>query len=46
MESVTMRAVGYVRSPFEQTAQIPKRHGAEHTAGGVLEILPELEAGS
>jgi tRNA-Thr(GGU) m(6)t(6)A37 methyltransferase TsaA len=45
MESVTMRPVGFVRSPFTETSQIPKGPGAEHRAEGVLEILPELEAG-
>jgi tRNA-Thr(GGU) m(6)t(6)A37 methyltransferase TsaA len=45
VESVTMRPVGFVRSPFTETAQIPKGPGAEHKAEGVLELLPELEAG-
>jgi tRNA (adenine37-N6)-methyltransferase len=45
VESVTMRPVGFVRSPFTETAQIPKGPGAEHTAEGVIELLPELEAG-
>jgi tRNA-Thr(GGU) m(6)t(6)A37 methyltransferase TsaA len=45
VESVTMRPVGFVRSPFTQTSQIPKGPGAEHSAEGVLELLPELEAG-
>jgi len=45
MESVTMRPVGLVRSPFREASQIPKGPGAEHTAEGVLEILPELEVG-
>ena len=40
-----MRPVGFVRSPFTETAQIPKGPGAEHNAEGVLELLPELEAG-
>ena len=40
-----MRAVGTVRSPFTETSSIPKGPGAEHTAEGVLEILPELEEG-
>jgi tRNA-Thr(GGU) m(6)t(6)A37 methyltransferase TsaA len=45
MESVRLRPVGFVRSPFTETAQIPKGPGAEHRAEGVLEILPELQAG-
>src|SRR6266545_8250142 len=40
-----MRPVGYVRTSFTETSQIPKGHGAEHAAEGILEILPELEAG-
>jgi tRNA (adenine37-N6)-methyltransferase len=42
---VTMRPVGFVRSAFTATAQIPKGPGAEHTAEGVIEILPEFEVG-
>ena len=45
MESVTMQPVGFVRSPFTDTAQIPKGLGAEHTADGLIEIRPELERG-
>ena len=41
----TMRPIGRVRSPFTDTGQIPKGPGAEHSAEGVLEIRPELEAG-
>jgi tRNA (adenine37-N6)-methyltransferase len=40
-----MKPVGTVRSPFTSTAQIPAGKGALHEAEGVLEILPELEAG-
>ena len=40
-----MMTIGYVRSPHQQTADVPKGLGAEHTAEGVLEILPEFEAG-
>jgi tRNA-Thr(GGU) m(6)t(6)A37 methyltransferase TsaA len=40
-----MRPVGYVHTPFGETAQIPKGPGAEHTAEGVVEMLPEFEAG-
>jgi tRNA-Thr(GGU) m(6)t(6)A37 methyltransferase TsaA len=45
MKTWTMRAVGYVRSPFADAAEIPKGLGAQHEAEGVLEILPEYEAG-
>ncbi|MBI4408203.1 MAG: SAM-dependent methyltransferase [Gemmatimonadetes bacterium] len=37
--------IGTVRSPFTDTAQVPKGPGARHTAEGTLEIRPELEAG-
>ena len=40
-----MSPIGFVRSPFTDTAQIPKGRGAEHKEDGVLEILPELEPG-
>ena len=39
------RAVAHVRSPFTDTAQIPKGPGAEHSAEGTIEVLPEFEAG-
>lgn len=40
-----MRAVGFARTPFRDTSEIPKGPGAQHTAEGVLEILPEFAAG-
>jgi tRNA (adenine37-N6)-methyltransferase len=45
MKSFTMTPIGIVRSPYVETAQIPKGRGAEHHAEGVLEILPEYEQG-
>ena len=41
----TSRAIGYVRSPYKDTAEIPKGLGAKHEAEGVLDILPEFAAG-
>lgn len=41
----TMRPIGHVRSQYKDTSQIPKGWGAKHEAEGVLEILPEFEAG-
>ncbi len=41
----TPRAIGYVRSPYKSTEQVPKGLGTKHEAEGVLEILPEFEAG-
>ena len=40
-----MRPIGYIRSPYKETREIPKGLGAEHTAEGILEILPEYERG-
>ena len=37
--------IGFVSSPFKETAAIPKGLGAKHTAEGVLKILPEFEPG-
>jgi tRNA-Thr(GGU) m(6)t(6)A37 methyltransferase TsaA len=37
--------IGYVRSPYQNAQQVPKGLGAKHAAEGVLDILPELEAG-
>jgi tRNA-Thr(GGU) m(6)t(6)A37 methyltransferase TsaA len=40
-----MQPIGAVRSPYTDTAQVPRGKGAEHAAEGVLEIRPEFEAG-
>jgi tRNA-Thr(GGU) m(6)t(6)A37 methyltransferase TsaA len=40
-----MRPIGYVRSPYNETKQIPKGLGAKHEEEGVLEIAPEFEIG-
>ncbi len=45
MEEFKMHAIGYLRSPYHDTEQIPKGLGAKHSAEGVLEVLPEFEAG-
>jgi len=37
--------IGYIQSPYRVTKEIPKGPGAKHEAEGVLEILPEFEAG-
>lgn len=39
------RPIGFVRSGYAATSEIPKGLGAKHEAEGVLEILPEFEAG-
>ena len=41
----TPRPVGYVRSPYSETTQIPKGLGAKHDVEGEIEILPEFEPG-
>ena len=45
MDEVWLRPIGRVRSPFTETAQVPKGLGAQHGAEGVLEIEEELELG-
>lgn len=40
-----MQPIGFVRSPFSETSQIPKGRGAKHEAEGLLDILPEFEEG-
>ena len=44
-ENVSMRPIGFVRSPYSETAQVPKGFGAQHDAEGTIEILPEYELG-
>ena len=41
----SMQPIGYVRSPYTDSKQIPKGLGVKHEAEGVLEVLPEFEAG-
>ncbi|HKA18834.1 MAG TPA: tRNA (N6-threonylcarbamoyladenosine(37)-N6)-methyltransferase TrmO [Blastocatellia bacterium] len=40
-----MQPVGFVKSPFTDTSQVPKGCGATHQAEGVLEIKSEFEKG-
>ena len=40
-----MKPIGYVRSPFRDTKEVPKGLGAKHDEEGSLEILPEFEPG-
>jgi tRNA-Thr(GGU) m(6)t(6)A37 methyltransferase TsaA len=44
-DNVLMRPIGFVRSPYSDTAQVPKGFGAQHEAEGTIEILPEYELG-
>ena len=43
--SITMRPIGFVRSPYSDARDIPRGLGATHAAEGVLEINAELEPG-
>jgi tRNA (adenine37-N6)-methyltransferase len=45
MTMFTPRPIGYVRSPYKETREIPKGLGAQHEAEGVLEILAEFDPG-
>jgi tRNA-Thr(GGU) m(6)t(6)A37 methyltransferase TsaA len=40
-----MQPIGYVRSPFQNSKEIPKGLGVKHDAEGVLEIRADLEPG-
>ena len=37
--------IGYIRSPYQNTKQIPKGPSVKHEAEGVLEILPQFADG-
>lgn len=41
----TFEPIGYVRSPYKSTQEVPKGLGAKHDAEGTLEILPQFEVG-
>jgi tRNA-Thr(GGU) m(6)t(6)A37 methyltransferase TsaA len=41
----TPRPIGFVTSPYKDTAAIPKGLGVRHEAEGVLQILPEFDLG-
>jgi tRNA-Thr(GGU) m(6)t(6)A37 methyltransferase TsaA len=44
-KTFTMRPIGFVSSPYRETSDVPKGLGTKHDAEGVLQILPEFEAG-
>jgi tRNA-Thr(GGU) m(6)t(6)A37 methyltransferase TsaA len=44
-EDFVLRPIGYVRTPYTDTASIPKGPGAEHRAEGTIELLPAFELG-
>lgn len=41
----TPQPIGFIRSPFTATSQIPRGPGAKHDAEGTVEILREFEPG-
>ena len=45
MDEWRMRPIGFIRSDYVKTDQVPKGLGTVHTMEGVLEVLPEYEPG-
>jgi tRNA-Thr(GGU) m(6)t(6)A37 methyltransferase TsaA len=45
MDEWKMRPIGYIRSSYSETRQVPKGLGTKHTMEGTLEVLPEFEPG-
>jgi tRNA-Thr(GGU) m(6)t(6)A37 methyltransferase TsaA len=45
MDTWNMKPIGYIHSTYTDRSQIPRGPGAEHSATGSLEILPEFEEG-
>ena len=43
--SFTFHPIGFVRSPYQATRDVPRGLGTEHRAEGTIEILPEYQAG-
>ena len=41
----SMHPIGHIRSPYNDTHEIPKGPGAKHDVEGALELLPEFEPG-
>jgi tRNA-Thr(GGU) m(6)t(6)A37 methyltransferase TsaA len=40
-----LRPIGFARTPYRETGEVPKGLGAHHEAEGTIEILPEFAAG-
>jgi tRNA-Thr(GGU) m(6)t(6)A37 methyltransferase TsaA len=40
-----MQPIGFARTPFTSTGEVPKGPDTRHVAEGILDILPELAAG-
>jgi tRNA-Thr(GGU) m(6)t(6)A37 methyltransferase TsaA len=45
LQMFSLKPIGYIKSPYKSTQQIPKGFGAKHDAEGTLEILPQFEVG-
>jgi len=45
MQNWVMQPIGFIRSPFTATGQVPRGLGAKHDEEGYLEVLPEYAAG-
>jgi tRNA (adenine37-N6)-methyltransferase len=45
MDGWEMRPIGYIRSSYTDTQQVPKGLGTIHVMEGILEVLPEFENG-
>lgn len=45
LPEILMRPIGFVRSGFTETSQIPRGVGATHEREGLLEILPPFREG-
>ncbi len=41
----TPRPIGFVSSPYKNPGEVPRGLGAQHSAEGILQILPEFDAG-
>jgi tRNA-Thr(GGU) m(6)t(6)A37 methyltransferase TsaA len=41
----SMQSIGYIKSPYTDTRDVPKGLGAQHAAEGLLEIRADLEPG-
>jgi tRNA-Thr(GGU) m(6)t(6)A37 methyltransferase TsaA len=44
-ETISLQPIGWARTPFGETGDVPKGLGARHEAEGVIELRPELAAG-
>ena len=42
---ISMHPIGYVKSPYTSTQEVPRGLGAQHNTEGVLDIAREFEPG-